>query len=426
MENILNLIICCRSEEIPKKSDINIQTEYSTNIRNSSVNNKLVEKEKDKSNKSSEIKNEFFNLKSTESNLINDTIIEINNKNISNIINKPKETKKEKINNSNKNSDTKEIQRSNKKSRSKRDSKSKKNSIKSNKDKKDIMAIEEENKISQNKSNYRSSHGKVSKSPPLHKDSVLTLNDLVLHIKAPEEKYENGSKLLVTGELFFDKEIIVHTNGLRNSMRKQKDEHVYFGIKCKSNASNCFAYNDIIINYFYSIEDEETIETETGRVFEIYYNKSSKDYSLNFIHPNLILYYKINNFVYFHTGKEYYLLLGNVFMTINVIKNSPIEKTILIQIEIENNKPKSYSFNQSQTPIKIGRTNNNELPIFNQSISKRHGLIDFSNNLQNFYYRDMGSTNSSTLLVKEGDDLKIKGIMNFKLEDTPFRIQEIP
>ena len=113
-------------------------------------------------------------------------------------------------------------------------------------------------------------------------------------------------------------------------------------------------------------------------------------------------------------------------MTINVIKNSPIEKTILIQIEIENNKPKSYSFNQSQTPIKIGRTNNNELPIFNQSISKRHGLIDFSNNLQNFYYRDMGSTNSSTLLVKEGDDLKIKGIMNFKLEDTPFSIQEIP
>ena len=89
----------------------------------------------------------------------------------------------------------------------------------------------------------------------------------------------------------------------------------------------------------------------------------------------MILYYKINNFVYFNTGKEYYLLLGNVFMTINVIKNSPMEKTILIQIEIENTKPKNYSFNQSQTPIKIGRANTNDLQILTQSISKRHGSL---------------------------------------------------
>ena len=147
---------------------------------------------------------------------------------------------------------------------------------------------------------------------------------------------------------------------------------------------------------------------------------------MKFLHPTLILYYKINNFVYFNTGKEYYVLLGNVIMTINVVKNSPMEKTIIIQIEAENNRPKTYSFNQSQTPIKIGRTNNNELPIYNQSISKRHGLIEFSNHIQSFYYRDLGSTNSSTLLIKEGDFLKIKGIMNFKLEDTPFKIQEIP
>ena len=267
---------------------------------------------------------------------------------------------------------------------------------------------------------------KVCKEPPIHQDSILTLNDLVVNIKIPEEKLEHGSKLLLSGELFFYKDLFIQTNGLVNSMRKSKDEHAYFGIKCKSNATNCFTFNDIIINYFYPIEEEETIETETGRIFEIFYNKISKDYSLRFLHPNLILYYKINNFVYFNTGKEYYLLLGNVFMTINVIKNSPMEKTIIILIEIENSKPKNYTFNQSQTPIKIGRTNNNELPIYSQSISKRHGIIEFSNNIQSFYYRDLGSTNSSTLLIKEGDHLKIKGIMNFKLEDTAFRIQEIP
>ena len=170
----------------------------------------------------------------------------------------------------------------------------------------------------------------------------------------------------------------------------------------------------------------EVIETNTGRVFEIYYNKKTKDYTLRFLHPALILYYKINNFVYFNIGKEYSILLGSVFMTIIVKKTSPLEKTINIKIETGNNNPIKYTFNQNQTPIKIGRINKSEIPIFNSSISKRHGIIEYSKNSQSYYYKDMGSTNSSTLIIREGDSLKIKGEMNFKLEDVPFKIQEIP
>ena len=420
MDNILNLIICCKSDDIHKKSEININSDNSTSNIHSTINNKIDEK--DKSEKSSEIKNESSNIKSLE-NISNDHISENSNNH-----SKVKESKKEKSNNSKNN---KENQRSSKKNRSRKDSKENKSNKesknnKSNNNNKDIITREEQNKILANIKYHRLSSRKICKEPIIHKDSVLTLNDLDLYVKVPEEKQENCSKLLLTGELFFDKELIIQTNGLINSMRKMKDDHVFFGIKCKSNANCCFIYNDIIINYLYQIEEEDAIETETGRIFEIFYNKTSKDYSLKFLHPTLILYYKINNFVYFNTGKEYYVLLGNVIMTINVVKNSPMEKTIIIQIEAENNRPKTYSFNQSQTPIKIGRTNNNELPIYNQSISKRHGLIDFSNHIQSFYYRDLGSTNSSTLLIKEGDFLKIKGIMNFKLEDTPFKIQEIP
>jgi hypothetical protein len=440
MDNIFNFIICCKSSEIPKKSEVNINTNYSAENINSTINNtkledkekerdKEREKEKDKKEKEiekdkserSSVKNESSNIKSLESNILNENISENSS---SHNPNKSKEGKKEKLNSKN----SKECQRSSKKNKSKKDNKDKSNKeLKLPKEmNKDNITVEEQNKILANIKLYKLSGRKILREPPIHKDSVLTLNDLVVNVKSQEEKLEHGSKLLLSGELFFDKELIIQTNGLVNSMRKVKDEHVFFGIKCKLNASSCFAYNDIIINYFYPIEEEETIETNTGRIFEIFYNKTSKDYSLKFLHPNLILYYKINNFVYFNTGKEYYLLLGNVFMTINVVKNSPMEKTIIIQIEIENTKPKSYTFNQSQTPIKIGRTNNNELPIYSQSISKRHGLIEFSNNIQSFYYRDLGSTNSSTLLIKDGDNLKIKGIMNFKLEDTPFRVQEIP
>ena len=269
------------------------------------------------------------------------------------------------------------------------------------------------------------SSSKNCKESNSNKETILTLNDLVL-IQNHEEKYsEIGSKLLLSGELFFWKEIILQTNGIKNSLRKEKDEHVFFGLKNKSNFAGAL-YNDLIINFFWHQDDVDMIETNTGRVFEIYYNKKTKNYTLKFLHLNLILYYKINNFVYFNTGKEYYLLLGSVFITINVKKTSPIEKTIIIQVEIENNKPIKYSFNQNQAPIKIGRINNSEIPIFNSTISKRHGIIEYSKNIQCFYYKDMGSTNSSTLLVKEGDNLKIKGEMNFKLEDVPFKIQEIP
>lgn len=259
-----------------------------------------------------------------------------------------------------------------------------------------------------------------------NKDTILTLNDLVLINQNQEERVtEMGSKLLLSGELFFWKEIIVQTNGIKNSLRKEKDDHVFFGIKNKSNY-NGVMYNDLIINFFWHQEDVDIVETNTGRVFEIYYNKITKDYSLKFIHPNLMLYYKINNFVYFNTGKEYYLFLGSVFIIINVKKTSPIEKTIVVQVEIENTKPTKYSFSQNQVPIKIGRISNSDIPIFHSSISKRHAIIEFSKNSQTFYFKDMGSTNSSTLLIKEGDNLKIKGEMNFKLEDVPFKIQEIP
>ena len=256
------------------------------------------------------------------------------------------------------------------------------------------------------------------------KGTVLTLNDLVLN-NQNQEICGMGAKLLLSGELFFWKEIIMQTNGIKNSLRKEKDDHVYFGIKNKMNYAGAL-YNDLIINYFWHQEDVEMIETNTCRVFEIYYNKKIKDYILKFLHPTLILYYKINNFVYFTTGKEYFFLLGSVFMTIIVKKTSPIEKVIYIKIEIDNNNPIKYTFNQNQTPIKIGRINKCEIPIFNSSVSKRHGIIEYSKNSQSYYYKDMGSTNSSTLLIKEGDNLKIKGEMNFKLEDVPFKIQEIP
>ena len=80
---------------------------------------------------------------------------------------------------------------------------------------------------------------------------------------------------------------------------------------------------------------------------------------------------------------------------------------------------------ENECPITIGRTNC-KLTIPKPSISKVHGILEFSKECDMFYYKDTGSTNGSILLVKEDDYLKLKGEMNFKLENVPFKIMELP
>jgi hypothetical protein len=436
MESFLNLIHCCKKNDVLKnqsKSEVNIpvdnqQIKYkkTQKIQLSSDNNEKYNDINNTNNSYNE--NNNLNNNTTEENSFNNTNSNLNRS--QNMQNQSQDIFQK--------SDTIAI-----KNQSLKDSNSPKR-IKDNYD--PVMSNNHMNinKIINNNSSKnvannvfmeakkQSSSSMISKKNSKiikensNKDTILTLNDLILINQNQEEKVtEMGSKLLLSGELFFWKEIIIQTNGIKNSLRKEKDDHVFFGIKNKSNYAGAM-FNDLIINFFWHQEDVDIVETNTGRVFEIYYNKITKDYTLKFIHPNLMLYYKINNFVYFNTGKEYYLFLGSVFIIINVKKTSPIEKTIVVQIENENNKPTKYSFSQNQVPIKIGRISNSDIPIFHSSISKRHAIIEFSKNSQTFYFKDMGSTNSSTLLIKEGDNLKIKGEMNFKLEDVPFKIQEIP
>ena len=436
MDSFLNLIHCCKKDDVIKNQS---KSEVSVPVDNQQIKYKNTQKiqlspdKNEKVNDINNINNSFNennnpNVNTTEDNSFNNTNSNLNRS--QNMQNQSQDIFQK--------SDTIAI-----KNQSLKDS----NSPKKNKDNCDPNLSNNHinlNKIINNNSSKnvttnvfmearkQSSSSMISKKNSKiykensNKDTILTLNDLVLINQNQEEKVnEIGSKLLLSGELFFWKEIIIQTNGIKNSLRKEKDDHVFFGIKNKSNYAGAM-FNDLIINFFWHQEDVDIVETNTGRVFEIYYNKITKDYTLKFIHPNLMLYYKINNFVYFNTGKEYYLFLGSVFIIINVKKTSPIEKTIVVQVEIENNKPTKYSFSQNQVPIKIGRISNSDIPIFHSSISKRHAIIEFSKNSQTFYFKDMGSTNSSTLLIKEGDNLKIKGEMNFKLEDVPFKIQEIP
>ena len=258
----------------------------------------------------------------------------------------------------------------------------------------------------------------------------------------------NKPKLILTGELFFNKQIILECNGLKCSSKKDNNSNILnspmenmvttsFGVETNTK-SNCSAVSktnintiDVTLNFNLnqnntennlSNNDNNTINNN-GKIFEIRYEKKLKEYSLYFLHDFLILYYKLNNNnVYINYNKDYYFIIGDVVLTL-FSKKVNNKKEIIVHVEVENSKAKRYSFLQSNTPVKIGRINSHI--IINQpSISKTHGIIDFSKEFSQFYYKDMGSTNGSTLLLKGDDDIPLHGEMNFKLEEVPFKIQE--
>ena len=279
-----------------------------------------------------------------------------------------------------------------------------------------------------NKINLRSTQT-VGYKRDEEKNDIISISDMSFYSENNEKK-ENFSKLLLTGDLFFGKEIVVNDLGMLNSKRNKKDGYTVFGLKNSVDISGQLN-NDFIINFKKDVEEIGNVETETGKVFEIKFNKDKKEYTLYFINPYLYLYYKINNFLYFYPGREYFLFVGKIFLSIKIEKKNN-EQFINIQVDntckdIENPEEinKKYSFSENKTKIKIGRIDC-DINICEKCISKIHGIIEYSRINQKFYYKNMSSTNGTTLLVKKGDFLKIKGEMNFKLEDVSFKIQEIP
>ena len=226
------------------------------------------------------------------------------------------------------------------------------------------------------------------------------------------------TSLILSGELFANKALEIDKFGLKKSLRKKMDGIISFGIKNPDEPPNINKY-DYIFEEKIVRQINKKRKHNNGKVFEILLDKRDKRFVLFYEHSSLLLYYKINNKLNLEYDKDYYLILGSIFLSINIKKSLKIK--INIQIELENEKSQKYIFEIKDLPIKIGRSNCN-INIPKPSVSKLHSCLDYEND--NFFYKDENSTNGSTLLIKEDDFLKLKGKMNFKLEDIPFTIKE--
>ena len=241
-----------------------------------------------------------------------------------------------------------------------------------------------------------------------------------------KENKKTVTKLILEGELFSNDKIEINKYGMKNGARQRKDGHTIFGIKNNNNDDND-PLNAIECDYYIhcnKIHDNNSNKL-SGAVFGIFFDKKRKTYKLYYLNKTLILYHKINNDIFLDFEKYYYIIMGDIFLTININNNNNLmenEKNIYIQVDIKNEKPKKYFFSQKETPIKIGRLKC-DINITNPSVSKLHCIIDYNDDC--YFYKDCGSTNGSTLIMREDDSLELKGKMSFKLGKIFFKIKEV-
>ena len=250
---------------------------------------------------------------------------------------------------------------------------------------------------------------------------------------------ENRKKLILSGDLFFGENIKLTPNGIDNQFKNRNERATFFGIDNLYDEDGK-SYNDFLINIskkkkidrfkrnkFAHDKDSkskmknEVTEEKTSRVFKINYNKNNDEYNLIYLTHSFFLYYQIKKKLILKIDRNYYFVLGDIIMVV-LIKNK--KKDFKICIKIDNNiNSKKYFLTKEDMPIYIGRANCT-INIDSKSLSKLHCYINYSTEDKNFYFHDNNSTNGSILLFKEGDNIPIKGKMNFKLEDTSFWIEE--
>lgn len=222
-------------------------------------------------------------------------------------------------------------------------------------------------------------------------------------------------KLKLSGELFMNKKLTIDKYGLKHSKKKELNGITSFGISDHNNNLYDYIFDNNIIQKI-----SKSNKYNKGKVFDILLDRNEKKYVLYYLHDSFLLYYKINNKLNLELDKDYFIILGNVFMTINIINSKKLK--IYIEIKFESEKTKKYSFEMKDAPITIGKEDCS-INIPKSSISKINSRIGYEKG--SFWYKDENSKNASTLVIKEEDFLKIEGKMNFKLEDIPFVIEEV-
>ena len=224
-------------------------------------------------------------------------------------------------------------------------------------------------------------------------------------------------ELKLIGEIFWNKDLYIDKIGLKIGNRIKKNGNTIFGLGEQEDLNG-----NIIIDFILNLPGGK-IESmvplsKNNPLFSIDYDKNEEFFEMILINKQLKIFYNIENEFYLKNDSILEFMIGKIPIIIKGPKN---ENDNYFSIQVEGD---IYNYDKTKdVPISIGRSNSN-INIKNNSISKKHAIIDNLNDC--LYIKDLNSTNGTFFVINEKwPSIKISRDMNFKICDCKFSIKVI-
>ena len=253
--------------------------------------------------------------------------------------------------------------------------------------------------------------------------SIITFSNM----KVKEGKTNNNQffdtevlstqELKLIGEIFWNKDLYIDRIGLKIGNRIKKNGNTIFGLGEQEDLNGNIVI-DFILNMPGGKIESMTPLSKNNPLFSIDYDKNEEFFEMVLINKQLKIYYNIDNEFYLKNGSILEFMIGKIPIIIKGPKNES-DNNFSIEVEGE-----TYYYNKTKdVPISIGR-NNATINIKNNSISKKHAVIDVLDNC--LYIKDLNSTNGTFFTINEKrPSIKISRDMHFKICDCKFSIKVI-
>ena len=191
----------------------------------------------------------------------------------------------------------------------------------------------------------------------------------------------------------------------------QKDGDTIFDNKENFNSEDVIITNSIV---------KQKIN-KTIKLFYIDYDKNMNNFFIKSLTKDVYFSLIVTKF-YLQYSNFYYMKIGRVVVIIAINTN---KNNIKVKIKKHENiiDEQIYNFTNKDIPITIGRklcTVN----IDNNSVSKLHAIINYDEQINEYFISDENSTNGTQLLLHEDKIVEINGKMRFYIGEKCFMIEK--
>ena len=225
-------------------------------------------------------------------------------------------------------------------------------------------------------------------------ESIISFSNLQVSQKQKSKKFLDtlvigGRELMLEGEMFFNKTIIIDKFGMKNELRSERNGITIFGICDNTNDKE----TGIDFNLNISKKKLKNKKDQNIPLFKIEYLKNDENLIISLINKDIKMLMYLENEFLIENNTSLDFMVGKVPIIISGPQN---KEENMFSVEVEG---KLYKYNKlTDCPVTLGR-NNTHIIIKNSSISKNHAIIGYNQDADSISFRDNGSTNGTFFVI---------------------------